>query len=176
MSCSTHSFNVQQTCYLRDAVHVRSLLASQGLSLGGCCIFFTLLPLLLARGAERSNKLGIYHPATNQRRPPCPLSLLPHPQQPCFAGPLVPDFANLTALTKLDLYTSNLYGTLPAEWAAPDAFQELSFLRLSFNNATGTVPPEWGRPGAFPRLRWVGFRKGRVQARSELHLSPRTVA
>ncbi|PNH04990.1 Leucine-rich repeat receptor-like protein kinase PXL1 [Tetrabaena socialis] len=78
---------------------------------------------------------------------------LPVPQQPCFTGLLTNDYAALPALSKLDTYTSNLYGTLPAQWADAGVFSGLTFLRLSFNNASGAVPPEWGRPGAFPALK-----------------------
>lgn len=100
-------------------------------------------------------------PATCAARPPQPPARLPPvppaAQQPCFSGPLLPELANLSALTKLDFYSAALYGTLPAEWGAPGAFPVLSFLRLSFNNASGTLPPQWGSASSFPALRLVGL-------------------
>lgn len=84
------------------------------------------------------------------------------PQPPCFTGTLTPIYANLSRLTKLDFYTSNLNGPLPEIWAQPGVFTSLSFLRLSFNNASGSLPASWGNPGAFPKLRWDNGSMRRV--------------
>ena len=56
------------------------------------------------------------------------------------------------SLRRLDVSGNSLEGTLPAAWAAADAFPQLRGLNLSYNDLTGPFPAAWAAPGMFKLL------------------------
>ena len=57
-----------------------------------------------------------------------------------LTGPLPTYLPYNNTLTTLVLDATHLTGTLPAEWAGPAAFQQLSTLHIDTSDITGTWP------------------------------------